>query len=343
MRSTIRLIWCAALALAFAAPFACATEAFNPSPHAIDIPSWFKTSFLDLRADVAEATKSRKRLMVYFGQDGCPYCRELIRVNFSQKDIVEKARTHFDAVAINIWGDREVTWVDGRRYSEKAFAAMLKIQFTPTLIFFDEKGTVALRVNGYYPPHKLAAALDYVAGRNEARQPYSEYLARNAREPSSGKLHAQPFFMKPPYDFARSRKRGAKPLAVFFEQKDCAACDELHAVGFRDARLRAMLAKFDVARLELFGRAPVVTPSGRRASEGEWARELGVAYTPSAVFFDSAGKEVFRLDAYLRPFHLASSFDYVASGAYRTQPSFQRYLQARAAKIREAGGKVELW
>jgi thioredoxin-related protein len=345
MRSTIRLLRCVAMALVIAASVASAhaAEAFNPSPHAIDIPPWFKTSFLDLREDIAEAARSRKRLMVYFGQDGCPYCRELMRVNFSQKEIVEKTRMHFDAVAINLWGDREVTWLDGRRYSEKAFAAMLKIQFTPTVLFFDEQGKVALRVNGYYPPHKLSAALDYVAGRNEAREPFSEYLSRHAREPSSGKLHGEAFFMKPPYDLARTRKAGAKPLAVFFEQKDCAACDELHAVGFRDKRLRTMLSEFDVARLELFGRAPVVTPSGKRAIEGEWARELGVAYTPSVVFFDAAGTEVFRLDAYLRPFHLASSLDYVASGAYHTQPSFQRYLQARAAKIRDAGGKVELW
>jgi hypothetical protein len=37
------------------------------------------------------------------------------------------------------------------------------------------------------------------------------------------------------------------------------------------------------------------------------------------------------------------SLEYVSSGAYRTQPSFQRYLQARAEKIRAAGGRVDLW
>lgn len=345
MLTRLKLLACWAFALlsvagAHPAP---AVQPTQPSPHAIEIPAWFKVSFLDIREDIAEAAKGGKRLMVYFGQDGCPYCRELMRVNFSQRDIVEKARAHFDAVAINIWGDREVTWLDGTPRSEKAFAALLKVQFTPTLLFFDEKGEVVLRVNGYYPPHKLAAALDYVAGRHEARGPFAEFASRHAREPSSGKLQAQPFFIKPPYDFAATRNAKSKPLAVIFEQKDCAACDELHAKGFADKRLRALLRKFEVARLELFGRTPVVTPSGKRSTEQAWARELEVAYTPSVVFFDSRGKEVFRLDAYLRPFHLASSFEYVASGAYRTEPSFQRYLQARAAKIREAGGKVELW
>ena len=332
-----------AIATGVLTPLSPVAEVFNPSPHAIDVPAWFKTSFLDFREDVAEAARERKRLMIYFGQDGCPYCRELMRVNFSQRDLVEKTRRHFDAVAVNIWGDREVVWVDRKRYSEKTFAALLKVQFTPTLLFLDESGKVVLRLNGYYPPHKLAAALDYVAGRHEGREAFAAFLARHAREPSSGKLHAQPFFMKPPYDLSRTRKAGARPLAVFFEQKDCAACDELHGTGLSDARLKALLPRFEIVRLELFGSAPVVTPAGARTTESGWAREMGVAYTPSVVFFDAAGREVFRLEGYLKPFHLASGFDYVGSGAYRTQPSFQRFIQGRAERLRKAGEKVELW
>ncbi|MBI4207343.1 MAG: thioredoxin fold domain-containing protein, partial [Betaproteobacteria bacterium] len=143
----------AAIAPAYAAQPAPAT--LNPSPHAIDIPPWFRETFLDFREDIREAAKANKRLMVYFGQDGCPYCRELMRVNFGDKGIVDKTRRQFDAVAINIWGDREVTWLDGKVHSEKTFAALLKVQFTPTLLFFDEKGNVVLRLNGYYPPHKF--------------------------------------------------------------------------------------------------------------------------------------------------------------------------------------------
>jgi thioredoxin-related protein len=74
-----------------------------------------------------------------------------------------------------------------------------------------------------------------------------------------------------------------------------------------------------------------------------WARELGISYAPALVFFDRSGKEVFRVDGYLRPFHLAGTLDYVASGAYLKQPSFQRYLQARADGMRQRGETVDLW
>jgi hypothetical protein len=52
---------------------------------------------------------------------------------------------------------------------------------------------------------------------------------------------------------------------------------------------------------------------------------------------------VFRVEAYLKPFHLASSLEYVARGAYRTEPQFQRFIQARAQRLREKGQPVEIW
>jgi thioredoxin-related protein len=67
-----------------------------------------------------------------------------------------------------------------------------------------------------------------------------------------------------------------------------------------------------------------------------------VSYTPTLVLFDR-GREVLRIDAYVRPFHLAAALDYVASGAYRKEPSFQRYLQAQGERLRERGQPVELW
>ena len=53
------------------------------------IPAWFKHSFLDLREDIRDAAAEGKRVMVYFHQNGCPYCAALVNNNFSQKNIEE--------------------------------------------------------------------------------------------------------------------------------------------------------------------------------------------------------------------------------------------------------------
>jgi thioredoxin-related protein len=74
----------------------------------------------------------------------------------------------------------------------------------------------------------------------------------------------------------------------------------------------------------------------------DWARELDVQYAPTLVMFDARGREAFRTEAYLRTFHVQSALDYVASGAYREQPNFQRYLQGRAADLEARGIHVDL-
>lgn len=332
MRRWTRILFC--LLLLFGLPPAAAQAVGDH-----ELPAWFKESFLDLAEDVKEAAQAGRRLALYFHQDGCPYCARLIRENFGDKAIAEKTRRHFDVLAINIWGDREVTDFSGQTTSEKAFAKALRVQFTPTLIFFDEKGGVVLRLNGYYPPHQFHAALDYVAGRREKKEAFTDYLLRHAKEPASGKLHEEAWLMPPPLDLSR---RGDKPLMVLFEQKVCAACDEMHQEGFRRPEVAELLPRFRAARVDIAAAEPLITPAGKKTTMREWARQMKIVYTPTLAFFDEKGKEVFRVEGYLRPFHLSSSLAYVASGAYREQPEFQRFIEARARERRARGQPVEL-
>ena len=337
-RARLRWLIAVGLVLSLARGPALAQE---PSPYAIDIPKWFTDSFLDFRADIVDAKREKRRLMVYFGQDGCPYCTALMTTNFSQQRIVEKTRRNFVAIALNIFGDRETKWLDGTVMTEKELARKLRVQFTPTLLFFDETGAIVARLDGYYPPNKLEAVLDYVAERRERKTSLGAWLARNARDPASPKLADEAFFLPPPYDLRR--RPGGKPLAVLFETPYCAPCDELHRDAFKRLEVKALLENFDVVRFALGASTPLVTPFARSTTARDWAGELGVTYTPALVFFADDGREVFRIDAYLRPFHLASSLEYVASGAYRDEPSFQRFIQGRAERLRRQGHTVELW
>ncbi len=313
----------------------------NPGYH--PPPGWFKESFLDIAEDVAEAAGQEKGLLLYFYQDGCPYCAKLLEDNFGQSSIVEKTRGLYDVVAINIWGDREVIHTDGRAMKEKEFAAELNVMFTPTMLFLDGQGQTVLRLNGYYPPHKFSVALDYGAGRGKEGVSFAEFLDAVAPVAATGFLHDEPFFLAPPHNLSRQGVRAQRPLLVLFEQKECVACDEFHADVLQRDSARELMAQFDVVQLDRLGKTPVVTPGGQRLGAAEWARELKVQYAPTMVFFDEQGDEVFRAEAYLKSFHVQSVLEYIASGAYREQPNFQRFVQARADRLREEGGEVDLW
>ena len=301
-------------------------------------PVWFKNSFLDLDDDINEARKSGKRLMVFFYQDGCPYCKKLLQDNFGQRDIAEKTKSNFDVVSLNIWGDRDISFGNIETI-EKDFAARLKVMYTPTLIFFNEEGKAVLRTNGYYHPAKFNAALDYVLGHHDKKEKFRSYLARVSPAKTKGKINKDVESFKAPYDFS---KAGGKYTLVMFEQKQCVECDELHGDILKRKESKEQLAKFNVSVLDMWSDNKITQPKGKKSTIKEWAKQLNIQYAPSLVYFDPEGKEVFRSDAYLKSFHVQSIMDYVSSGDYKTQTNFQRYIDARANKLEEQGIHVDI-
>ena len=297
-----------------------------PSPHAIEVPKWFSESFLDLREDVRDAARDGKRLMLYFGQDGCPYCKALMTVNFRDPAIVETTRRHFVAVALNLWGDREVTWLDGRTLPEKELGRVLGVQATPTLLFFDERGEIALRLNGWHPPERFRIALDYARLPRGGRPAYADYLA--ARSGVAARPHSTlPGSPKVDEGLGAALAKG-KPVLAIVTRAGCKECEELEREGLKRPGIVRALRDFTVVR---------------REASGAWARSMNITYTPSLVFLEPSGAEAFRVEGYVRPFHLAAAIDYVATGAWRAEPSYQRWLQARADRLRAEGKAVDLW
>ena len=149
------------LLLALALALACAT----PQADTLELPSWFGESFLEFPQDVKEAAGEGKRLMVYFWQDGCNACRRMKETTFADPATVATTRAKFVPVAINIFGERELEWTDGRRMREKELARSLGIRGTPTMLFLDEKGVEVARRIGYHPPNRFMALLAQAQGR----------------------------------------------------------------------------------------------------------------------------------------------------------------------------------
>ncbi|MGM0594101.1 MAG: thioredoxin family protein [Pseudomonadota bacterium] len=298
--------------------------------HSARYPVWFRLSFLNLREDLQEALSYDKRgLIVYFGQEHCPYCKALLEGNFAKRDIERYTRSYFDVVAIDIHGQKTVTDLEGEQLSEKAYARREGVNFTPTLIFYDREGEEALRLQGYYPPYKFRAALEYVADAHYREESFRDYLQR-ASPPMAFELdglNQESFFQPPPYALDRSRLPAQMPLAVFFEQGDCHACDVLHSAPLQNEAIRERLGRFEVVQLDSAAQTPVITPAGKRTTSADWADELGLFYTPTLVFFAPGGEEIIRVDSVVGFYRLRKVLDYVLSGAYKegiTLPEYRR-------------------
>jgi len=304
-------------------------------------PDWFKESFLEFEQDVSESAENGRRVMLYFHQDGCPYCARLVEENFADPELKPFIVEHFDGISLNMWGDREVVSVGGREFTEKTFAAALQVQYTPTLLFLDETGKTVLRLNGYYPPADFRAALQYVAQKQDAEMSFAQFrLDKLGSE--TGNLLDEDFFITTT-NLEAVLRDSARPLGVYFETVDCPECETMHKRILTDKPTRKLVQQASNVQFNVASQQVIVTPDGKRLSVNQWARDLGIAYTPSLVFFDTEGKEVMRIDAFLKTFHFQSVYAYVLDKAYLDIPQFQRYIAARADHIREAGFDTDIW
>jgi thioredoxin-related protein len=300
----------------------------TPLEDLLEYPGWFKQGFLALDEDLEEAVAGGKQgIIVYFGQKRCAYCKMLMEVNFKTPDIVTYTRQHFDVIPIDIWSPEEVTTPSGKSSSQREFAQELGTDFTPSLVFYDADGRIALRLRGYYPPYQFRAALEYVAGGHYLRERFPVYMARGDQtlrfEP--GDLVEEPFFSPPPHNLDRSHFPAELPLVVFFEQGDCHACDILHTQPLRRPSVRQLLNRFDSVQLDMWSDVPLIKPDGKRSTAREWAKELGIFYAPSILFFDENGNEIIRVDSVVHLFRLRNILNYVVSRGYLTEPNFLRW------------------
>lgn len=300
----------------------------TPLDDLLTYPSWFKQSFLALDEDLQEAVGAGKKgMIVYFGQKRCAYCKMLMEVNFKTPDIVTYTRQNFDVIPIDIWSPEELTTPSGESMSEREYSQKLGTNFTPSLVFFDAEGHIALRLRGYYPPYQFRAALEYVAGGHYQREKFPVYMARGDKTLhfEAGDLDEEPFFSPPPYNLDRSRFPADLPMVVFFEQGDCHACDILHTQPLKSRTIRRLFNRFESMQLDIHSDVPLIKPNGEPSTAKQWAEELGIFYSPSIVFFDENGKEIIRVDSVVGLFRLRNVLNYVVSRGYRVEPNFLRW------------------
>ena len=343
MRRTGLILGLVALGLSSAAQAASSSDpALHPdlaNPGAIAHPEWFKSSFLDLNEDIGDAAAEGRHLMLYFYQDGCPYCKLFIEKNLQDPDIQAEVRAHFEIVPINMYGSLEVTDTDGSVSPESEFARKQGIQFTPTIAVYSPEGEQVFRMNGYYPPARFRAALRYLNERRYRTEKFGAYLKSLPKARPDGRP-VRKGVARGAGDL--TKRHPDQPMLVLFEEDGCSICDELHQDILLRTETRELLEHTELVVLDMYGEEPLVTPSGERLTARSWSEKANVKVAPTFVWFDQQGREVFRNEGYIKAFHLQSMLEYVSSGSYARNPEFQRWMQKRSDRLEAQGVEVDL-
>ena len=99
---------------------------------------WFALTFRDVGEDIAAAAEQGKRLAIVFEQRGCIYCAKMHEELLSDPEVRDFIKVHFMVVQYNMFGDEEVTDLDGEVLTEKTAARKWGFVFTPTIAFLPE-------------------------------------------------------------------------------------------------------------------------------------------------------------------------------------------------------------
>ena len=87
-----------------------------------EVPGWFKESFLEIGDDVQEAKEDGKHVLLFFQLNNCPYCDRMLTESFESESLTHYIQKHFDSIAINVGGDREIAYNEKLVLIEKQLA-----------------------------------------------------------------------------------------------------------------------------------------------------------------------------------------------------------------------------
>lgn len=300
-----------------------------------DVPDWFKQSFLEISDDAMEAGDDDKHVLLFFHLEACPYCDTLLEENFRGDANKENIQSRFDAIDINIKGDREVVFNDELTLTEKDLAKRLGVQYTPTVMFITPDNKVALRLNGYRSRPEFQHALSYVSDSAYTKVKFDDYIQSQSTSPVY-QLRPHNAFK----DLQDLTTAGQSPLAVVFEDPTCIACDEFHDGLLQREDVSSVLKELTTVRLDTSSPAMITTVDGQKITAGEWAIALNLDVRPAVVLFDK-GKEIIRIDALLRTWHFKGIVQWVAGRHYEEYPNMYQYISVLEKEALARGENVD--
>ena len=130
-------------------------------------------------------------------------------------------------------------------------------------------------------------------------------------------------------DAREVQETGKQGLIVYFGQKYCAYCKQLLERDLEAEDIQAYVREhFDIIGLDIHGDRTVTDMKGNELAESALAVRDKTNFTPSMIFYNTAGQEVLRLRGYYPPSRFRAALEYVADAHYQDE-NFRQYL-ARA-------------
>ncbi len=109
-----------------------------------------------------------------------------------------------------------------------------------------------------------------------------------------------------------------KTILLYFYLDGCPYCDMMLDQNFKQGENLAFIKKhFSVIAINIRGSREITMRDSEAQTEQALSKMLGVKYTPTIVYLDENGKQVFRTNGYRNPTAFRSVLEYVTSKSYQ--------------------------
>ena len=137
-----------------------------------------KINWMTMDEALAAQKETPKKIFMDVYTNWCGPCKMLDKNTFSNPDVIEYVNQHYYAVKFNAEGTEEITFQDftytnpnyqeGRRGRNAThfFADALKLQGYPSLVFFEDDGSLLQAIPGYKTPKQLEIYLKMIASND---------------------------------------------------------------------------------------------------------------------------------------------------------------------------------
>jgi thioredoxin-related protein len=102
-----------------------------------------------------------KATAVFFEQGNCHACDLLHSGPLAKQPVIDEINK-MNVIQLNMWKETPVITPAGEKTTAKKWAKSLNIFYTPSIIFFDEKGKEIIRVDSVTQFYRLLGVLSYV-------------------------------------------------------------------------------------------------------------------------------------------------------------------------------------
>lgn len=117
-----------------------------------------------------------------------------------------------------------------------------------------------------------------------------------------------------------------KGLMVLYTTKGCSYCAEFIRKSLGNQKIASIVQKnFYAVGLEIFDDIEMVDPTGETISVKQFAKQEGVEFAPTLLFYDNKGKRVLHQTGYQSPERFLKLLDFVINEHYKKQ-SLQHFF-----------------